>query len=184
MNYIQIVKERKIIDGKLYRKYFIDTNGKEIGIPTGVSCGRHGGRYYVNNSSFCKRFCHIPAIHRSYHDKYSQEQAYMQVIAHMAQYAGKELRTCIALDHVKRAPKHEFTEFDNTKLPVGVCAIRRTNGSVVITSVYYDKDYSRFKTKVLYCGTANTWRANFQKVLEKAVALREDSLKEYLKLIN
>lgn len=187
MNYIDIIKERKIIDGKLYRKYFVDSKGNLVGIPLGVTFATMRSINYVRNKncpfsgypgfgSFC-----IP-----YHDAKSQEQAILKII---------RINDTLSQDATPTAPKADksvehskgnvFHGFDMSRLPSGISIHYIAKNDRFIFSVsYFDEQANLFRCKQIYIGTTNTWEHKLESALEKALELRKTTLERFNDLTN
>lgn len=188
MDYIGIIKQRKIISGKLYHRYFIDSAGKEIGIPAGIYCYTGGPRQlyeFVTNIGLKRQFPDAVTFTFSYNNKQTQEKAIKDMIAACSTLTRGTNKTCVGLGRKKNRLVINNEEIDSGELPHGVTFHDYINNGtpckLFAVSYFYPKK-NTFSTKVVYIGTENTWRQNYAKALKKAIALREESLELYNKL--
>lgn len=181
MDYLGIIKQRKVIDGKLYHRYFVDNTGKEIGIPTGIYCASTARMYeYVTNHGIKKQFPDALTFTLKYNNKETQEKALKAIIAASSTMTGNANITC-----GRRREERTDKDFGVTDLPVGITfnAAHTRHGLVMGFGVsYYNKTEKGFRSTRIYCGTEKTWRQNYTKTLKKAIALREESLVIYRQL--
>lgn len=181
MNYVEIIKKRVLIDGKLYRRYFVDDSGSAIGIPIGITCGAYGKGNYVVNHNLVRSRKEIPRAMFPYRDALSQQAAIKDMIAYCERNGGKDLSTCNSTRNKKRTvPARE--DFVGIKLPYGICLFKSAKNNVQISISCYDDAKKRFHHRTVYCGTENTWRQNFKSKLEQAIRIRRANLAHYNKL--
>ena len=187
MNFIKIIRERKIIGGKLYRKYFIDSNGKPVGIPIGITFAKKNNHNYITNNNFeSKGNLGFGTCTVSYHDAATQEAALIKVININRSLTKDKTPTSVKAD-VKRKCKDDdfFSGFDKSEIPVGISIYHRPSRDCVLLSIsFFDDKKFKFVNRQMYIGTRSTWRDNFEKVLQKAVELRQSSLTKYNDLTN
>lgn len=190
MDYIGIIKQRKVINGKLYHRYFVDSAGEEIGLPAGIyltTSGPFSKHNYVTNSGIRKQFPGSMGFAFPYNNKQTQEKALKDMIVACATLTHSANKTCTRLRNLKKTTIDHGEEFDPSELPAGVSFVnnraKRTPFKVFAVS-YYDPVKKGFSCKTIYVGTENTWRQNYAKNLKKAIVLREESLKIYRELIN
>jgi hypothetical protein len=186
MDYVGIVKQCKLIDGKLYHRFFIDREGKEVGIPAGIyAIGNGKGHNYVINQRISKQFPGAPAISFRYSDKYTQEDAIKKMIAACSAMTNDQNRTCT--NSRKRKSPKDLTPLgiQVDELPFGITFQNYNSNDTrlyVFGVSYFDRKKNGFRSTSIYCGTENTWRQNYAKKLKKAIALREESLEIYRQL--
>lgn len=187
MNFVTIIKERKIIDGKLYRRYFTDSAGVDVGIPIGISVTCSTSRNYVGNMNYVLKnkpgyvACLIP-----YHDKLSQEAALKEAIKNTEYIADKTVSTAPKANKPKKVTNPTFfKDFDKSKLPPGVSIHHVPDtGKVIFNICHFDEKLNKFKNKSMYVGNVRTWRLNLDTVMEKAILLRSSTLARYKELTN
>lgn len=187
MNFIKIIRERKIIRGSLYSRYFIDSKGNLVGIPLGVSFATVKSINYVkNNNSPFKNYPGFVSCCIPYHDAESQETAILKMI---------RINGTLSQDAVPTAPKADkprarsegdvFRGFDMSRLPSGVSIHYLVKCNRMIFSVsYFDEQTSLFRNKQIYIGTRNTWSHKLESALEKALELRKATLERFNGLTN
>lgn len=180
MDYIGIITARKIIDGKLYRRYFIDSQNKEVGIPVGVQCVKMGAYNYVAARDLN---CDVAKTGISYTDKQTQEAALKKMISVLSVPELNVIKTSPSERVKKKALRvTECSGIDNSTLPVGITLLAKKKKhctEYVIAVSYYNTIKKRFSCKIFYCGGINTWRNRYEQMLQKAIKLRQDSLVEY-----
>lgn len=187
MDYIGIIKERKIIDGTIYRRYFIDSNGKPVGIPIGITFAKTNNHNCITNNNFeSKGNLGFGTCMVSYHDAATQEAALIKVININRSLTKDKTPTSVKAD-VKRKGKGDdfFSGFDKSDIPVGISIYHRPSHDCVLLSVsFFDDKKFKFVSRQMYVGARSTWRDNFEKVLQKAIELRQSSLTKYNDLTN
>lgn len=173
INYIDIKKERKIINGKLYARYFIDSQGNEVGIPTGV---------YINSSMSSIRYRHSLRnpfkIKKGflYHDKESQEKALHDMIKLIHSCLGENIQTVRNKDIHKKITKKYYENVHFPELPIGLNLSMDFRGRVQLSVSVFDPIKNRFASKKLYVGYKDTWLDRVNNVIEKALGMRQQSL--------
>lgn len=185
MNFIKIIKERKLIDGKIYRKHFIDSEGKEIGIPQGVYIDNTACIGYVRVRPDKVKYPDSFGVRTPFHDKRSQEQAFKKSISIIGTLSANSVATsCSTRGGRQKTPPHPTFDIDTSELPTGIIACVDAKRRLVLTirASYFDASKGAFRQKTLYVGTANTWKPNYARKLQEAVAIREESLKIHEKL--
>lgn len=185
MDYIGIIKERKVIDGKLYRRYFIDSEGKEIGIPQRVYLEERMHHSYMYVRPDKEKYPGFGTVGIPFHDKQSQERALKDSIKILEALIKDTLLTsCSSRQRRERVELPSVFNIDASELPAGVMVFvqPRNSLSLVIGVNYFDEGTGRFKKKNIYVGTPNTWKQNYANKLQEAVTLREASLKIHEKL--
>lgn len=186
MDYIGIIKERKMINGKLYRKYFIDSEGKEIGIPPHVVLRKVRGIFYVITDLKKENYPDSFFLHQKYTDKSSQEAAIKRCIEMTKTMTRQDSGTMPAIRRSGR--KNEaLTQLglDRSEIPGGICVKivnRRNTAFVQIVTSYFDSKEMKFRNKTMYLGTLSTWKERWSKRFQEAISLREESLKLYNEL--
>lgn len=184
-DYVGIVKQRKVIDGKLYRQYFTNSKGVDVGIPVGIHIRKDNSVTYAYVK--WNKINHSPdaGAYVPYIDRITQENALVKCINIMAAYGkGKCPTCCTTRTRRKAAVLHPAFIVDTADVPPGVSV--HTSGKQnlhmsIIVSVF-DLSKSRFCTKTLYVGTINNWKDRYAKKLEEAISLRNESLKLYNEL--
>lgn len=186
MDYIGIIKKRKVIDGKLYSRYFVDLEGKEIGIPAGVYICKNKGIRYVLVRLNKEKYPDAFSVSTPYTDRVTQEEAYKRSIVIInALGKGNNRTTCSTKPGHKRVPLHPAFNVDLSEVPSGVCVVSSiTNNMPIlqISVVYFDPVKNIFIPKAIYVGTINNWKDRYPQKLKEAIALREDSLKRHNEL--
>lgn len=185
MNFIKIIRERKIINGSLYRRYFIDSKGNAVGIPIGITTFNAKGQNYVSNSNLkCTGdigSCAIP-----YKDAATQEAAYLKMIKINETVTHGAIPTAPKADKRKKIMHDDFScGYDKSKLPTGVNLHHLVKTKRVVINVsYFDKGRNKFHNKQLYVGTFSNWESRVEQVIQKGIELRESSLVIYNELTN
>jgi hypothetical protein len=189
MDYVGIIKQRKIIDDKLYHRYFVDNEGREIGIPAGIyltNDGRDRTRGYVTNAWIKKQFPDVLTFTFSYVDKSTQEKALKDMITACSALTKDAIKTCTRLRNKKNVTANvPNEEIDMGELPPGISFVdagTRRCPAKSFTVSCYNIQKKGFFGRLIYIGTENTWRKNYAKCLKKAVTLREESLAIYCQL--
>ena len=186
MDYLNTTKQRKIIKGQVYRRYFVDSAGEEIGIPMGITLSKKADYTYVQIRLNKQKYPDFFRMYIAYDDKQSQELAYKKsiaIVAHLSKGKGStipNIRECAT-----RKDLHPAFDIDRSKIPSGVAVhscMAKNYPFLKIMVTYFDSDKKRFMPKSMYGGTANTWRSIYPQKLEEAIKLREDSLKLYNEL--
>lgn len=187
MNFIKIINERKIIEGCLYRRYFIDSKGNPVGIPVGVSRIKANGHSYIakiNNKNI--KTSKFGSFMVPYHDAATQEEAYIRVIKIVDTLSNNGNPTAPKADRPS-ANKDDsvFHGFDKSTLPAGLSLhyYEKLN-RVVINVCYFDEPKKRFLNKSVHVGTRDTWTGRLGSALAKATELRQTSLARYNELTN
>lgn len=184
MDYLNIIKERKIIDGKLYKSYFIDLEGKGIGIPSRIYLTHTRNRYFVSVIPNKKKYPDSTRVYLSYHDKVSQEIAFKKCIVILKTLTKNTPRTADGLHSTTvKNPTDDLFQIDVKELPIGVSlnAYVKKGGTRCInfTVCYFNAKEKRFRNKKIYVGTSNTWKERYPQKLQEAITLREETLKLY-----
>lgn len=186
MDYIGIIKERKIIDGKLYKSYFIDSEGKPIGIPIGVTMTKGGGIFYISVRLNKKKYPDAFRTFTPYTDKITQEHAYRKSIGIINSLGKGSNKTCYSTRFgCKKVALHPEFDIDLSEVPIGVAVhscVSKGYPFLKITVTCFDPTQNKFRPKGLYAGTPNTWRRLYLQKLQEAITLREESLKLYNEL--
>ena len=187
MNYINIIKERKVIDGKLYKSYFIDSEGKGIGIPSRIYLTHTRNRYFVSVIPNKKKYPDSTRVYLSYHDKASQEIAFKKCIVILKTLTKNTSGTADGLHSTTvKNLTDDFSQIDVKELPIGISLNTYVNKDgtrcLNFTVCYFNVKEKRFRNKTIYVGTSNTWKERYPQKLQKAITLREESLKLYNKL--
>lgn len=183
MDYIGIIKGNKVIGGKLYRRHFIDSEQKEIGIPTGVDFCSKGDYNYVTNANKVYRSKTGEIIMLPYYNKVQQETAIKKMILINKTLFKDDFRTAKLLKTKKAQTRLE--EEYGLNLPIGIVLCRQEGENVIrykLSVTVYSLDKKRSNSKSVYCGTENTWKRNFESTLAKAVKIRDESVALYGKL--
>lgn len=186
MDYVGIIKERKVIDGKLYRKYFIDSEGKEVGIPPYIGLVTLGNKDYVYVKPNKKKMTKCMYIYEPYHDKQTQIEKLEQCIKIVKTLVGHEYATSPPKrETIKRAKGAEALGLDVSDVPSGVVvSLHKTkNPFVSIVVSYFEPTKRTFTNKNIYVGNMNTWKQSYARKLQEAICLRESSLELYNSLI-
>lgn len=184
-DYVGIVKQRKIVEGRLYNRYFVNSEGKIIGIPIGVIIKQENGINYVY---FCSNSDRMPAnsfCQFSYADKVSQENALISLIKLINARSKAINTTCISTrTRIKECKLHSAFNIDVSKLPTGVslCSLNKGTLRLVIVVSRFDESKNRFSSKTVYVGTINNWKERYEQKLEEAIKIRNESLKTYNEL--
>ncbi len=184
-DYVGIVKQRKIVEGRLYNRHFVNSEGKTIGIPIGVIIKQENGINYVYFRSNSDKMPANSFCQFSYVDKVSQENALISLIKLINARSKAINTTCNAIiAKVKTGKTCSKFDIDVSKTPTGVsaCSIGPGTPRLVLVVSYFDKSKNRFCTKSLYVGTINNWKERYAKKLEEAISLRNESLKLYNEL--
>lgn len=187
MNFIKIIRERKIIGGSLYRRYFIDSKGNAVGIPIGVAQLRSKGHSYIANvSGQTAAQSKFGSYMIPYSDAATQEAAYLQIIKIIDTLSCNRNPTAPKADKCKvRKDDADFYGFDKTTLPSGVSLHYYDKLNLVTINVSYFSDTkNKFVNKSIYVGTKNTWQDRLNSALARAVELRQSSLTKYNDLTN
>lgn len=181
IDFVGIVKKRIVIDGALYNRYFLDLDGRRVGIPMGIyfHAPKHSYPAVYIHYKVAERYG-IQALRILYKDELSQRDA---------------IRTAIEALRPKLEPrKISFDapmqdnpiELVNVTMPKGICLVSSRAGTVKsqiqFSVCVFDEKRLKIVTKILYCGTPSTWRRNFASAYRKAVELREKSLRAYYEL--
>jgi hypothetical protein len=186
MNFIKIIRERKIIDGKLYRKYFIGSEGKEVGIPPYVSLVKIRAIFYVRIHLRNKQYPDTFSTCIPYQDAISQENALRRAIAILTTMTkGKQATTAGVRTYSKRTNSIEKLKLDPKEIPDGISVnLEKESGyeKVTVSASYFDPKINKFRAKRFYIGTLNTWRERYPAKLQEAITHREESLKLYTAL--
>ena len=185
MDYVGIIKQRKIIGGMLYRKYFIDSEGKEVGIPPYIGLVTIGNKDYVYVKPNKKKMTKCMYIYEPYHDKQTQIEKLERCIKIVKTLVGHEYTTSPPKRQtVKRTKGADALGLDVSDVPSGVVvSLHKTKTPFVSIVVSYFEPLKRtFTNKYIYVGNMNTWKQNYARKLQEAITLREDSLKLYNKL--
>lgn len=185
--FIKIIKERKVIDGNLYRKYFIDSEGKEIGIPPYVYHTQLKGYLYVKVDAGKIKQAKFFSVFEQYHDVVTEERALKRCIAIVKNLlSNRHVTAPKPRKIIEKTCKSEYMGIDATELPTGVSFNKKhvSNNTLFNFSIYlFDSSKNKFHQKKIYVGTLQTWRTNYAKKLALAISLREKSLQEYNLLI-
>ena len=185
MDYIGIIKERKVIDGKLYRSYFVDSNGKDIGIPAYVKLMTTGNIDYVAVHPNQKKFPGSITTHDAYVDAVTQEIKLKRAIEIIKTLLKDNYSTAArARSTSKKNDAHNLLGIDELDIPVGVSVqVRKGNNPFISIGIsVFDLDKKKFNVKQIYVGTMNNWKERWAEKLQEAIALREESLKLYNEL--
>lgn len=185
-DYIGIVKQRKVIDGKLYRQYFTNSNGVDVGIPIGISNVKINGVAYV-----CVRWNKTNVLTDAgacipYTDRVTQENGIVKCIGIISAYGKDKCSSCCSTRTKRRFTSiHPAFAVDVSDVPPGVSVhtsnSKQTLQMSIIVSVF-DLSKGRFCTKTIYVGTINNWKDRYAKKLEEAIEIRNESLKTYNEL--
>lgn len=187
MNFIKIIRERKIIGGSLYRRYFMDSKGNAVGIPIGVTQLKSKGYSYIANvNSQTATQSKFGSYMIPYRDAATQEAAYLQIIKII------DTLSCDKNPTAPKAGKHkvskadpDFHGFDKSALPSGVSLHYYDKlNRVTINVCYFNDTKNKFVNKSIYVGTKNTWQDRLNSALARAVELRQSSLTKYNDLTN
>ena len=187
MNFIKIIRERKIIRGSLYRRYFIDSKGNAVGIPIGVTQLKSKGYSYIANvGSQTATQSKFGSYMIPYSDAATQEAAYLQIIKIIDTLSCNRNPTAPKADKYKvRKDDADFYGFDKSTLPSGVSLHYYDKlNRVTINVCYFNDTKNKFINKSIYVGTRNTWPDRFSTALAQAVELRQSSLTKYNDLTN
>lgn len=185
MDYIGIIKERKVIEGKLYRSYFIDSEGKEVGIPAYVMLTSTGNINYVAVHPNQKKFPGSVSTHEAYVDAATQEVMLKRAIVKAKTLLKDDYSTATRARTIsKKNDAHILLGIDETDVPVGVSVQVRKGSNVFITLAvsFFDLHKKKFNAKAIYVGTLNNWKERYPAKLQEAITLREESLKLYNEL--
>lgn len=185
MDYVGIIKERKVIDGKLYRRYFIDSEGKEIGIPSYVRLVSVGNVNYVSVHPNQNKFPGSGTVHEAYTDAVTQEIKLKRAIVTVKNLLKEDYSTAQrARTSSKKNDAHILLGIDEADIPVGVSIQVRKGNNVFITLAvsFFDSCKKKFSAKAIYVGTLNNWKERYPTKLQEAITLREESLKLYNEL--
>jgi hypothetical protein len=186
VDYIDIIKQRKVIDGFLYNKYFIDAQGKEVGLPTGVGLTNCRGICYVEVKPNKKKYPDSFRVFIAYSDKATQEQAFKKAINVIGALSKRDNRTSYSTRQgFKAVPLHPAFDVDLSEVPAGVAVnsyVTKGVAMLKITVSCFDRVQNKFNSKKFYAGTSNTWRGIYPHKLKEAISLREESLKLYNEL--
>jgi hypothetical protein len=177
MNYIDFIKERKIIDGKLYSRYFIDSDFNEVGICIGITVINAKNYGYVTDKYFCKKYNLTPTF-VPFHNRTEEELAYKKINALIAQRSSGEIFTANAT----RTRSKKAENYNNEVTPDGINFVITKGGGLNFAVSFYNKKYKRFYTKSLYVGMPYNYKQRYQEMLEKAIKLRNESLEAYKEL--
>ena len=184
-DYVGIVKQRKIVEGKLYNRYFVNSEGKTIGIPIGVNIKQENGINYVYFRSNSDRMPANSFCQFSYADKVSQENALVSLIKLINARSKATNTTCTSTrTKIKVDRLHPAFGIDVSKLPAGVslCSLNKGTLRLVLVVSRFDESKNRFSSKTVYVGTINNWKDRYAKKLEEAIEIRNESLKTYNEL--
>ena len=187
MNFIKIIRERKIIGGSLYRRYFIDSKGNAVGIPIGITLLKSKGYSYVANvNSQTATPSKFGSYMIPYRDAATQEAAYLQIIKIIDTLSHDRNPTAPKAGKCKvRKVDANLYGFDKTILPSGVSLHYYDKlNRVTINVSYFSDTKNKFVNKSIYVGTRNTWPDRFIAALAQAVELRQSSLTKYNDLTN
>lgn len=182
-DFVGIIRTRKLIDGKLYNRYFVDSNGVEVGILDGVKITTSKGRNVVTIQSHVVKRMGIVNLCLNYTDRFTQEKAIFGINKALSSQVKNLATETVAYTVSKR--KEEKTK-DNG-LPNGINFVFIT-GTKTKNAFYqfvvgvYVPTTRRFTNTIVYCGTVNTWRSRYDGALEKAIRLRQESIDQYEKL--
>lgn len=181
-DYVGIVKQRKIVEGRLYNRHFVNSEGKTIGIPIGVIIKQENGINYVYFHSNSDKMPANSFCQFSYVDKVSQENALISLIKLINARSKTINITCNSTrTRIKERGLHSAFNIDVSKLPTGVslCGLNKGTLKLVIVVSRFDESKNRFSSKTVYVGTINNWKERYAKKLEEAISLRNESLKLY-----
>lgn len=186
MDYVGIIKERKVIDGQLYRKYFVTSEGEVVGIPLYISLVKYQESFYVRVAPDKKKHPGSFVVNERYCDASTQELAMLRAIAIIkTMIKGKQ----VTAPHIKIKPKSTSTieklGLDTKEIPDGISVnLQKGVGCEVVTvsASYFDPKINEFRCKKFYIGTLNTWKERYPAKLQEAITLREESLKLYNEL--
>lgn len=188
MDYLNIIKDRKIIKGKLYRKYFVDSTGANVGIPIGVGFLRRNKKNYVTNENMIKRHPGSYPVSFMYHDALTQEDGIKKTISaieFLTKHQGLTSPRVKTKKSSKVSNESMLSGVDKTKLPVGITLtyVNKIN-TIRFDVCRFDNNKKKFVNYSIYCGTPNTWRNNYEATLAKAIKMREESLQLYNGLVS
>jgi hypothetical protein len=175
MDYIGIIKKRKIVDGKLYRSHFISRKETEVGIPAGVTMTTTTGNHYVTNKSLAMRFPGTDIFYFPYKDRESQENALLRMIDLVGKLT--EGRNVTATNTRER--KSTTANYDNVDTPNGINLFLTNRDRIVLSVSYFDFGKLKFCTKNMHCGTVDNWKQKYPEKLQQAIMLRNRSLEIY-----
>ena len=185
-DYVGIVKQRKVIDGKLYRQYFTNSKGVDVGIPVGIHIRKDNSVTYAYVK--WNKINHSPdaGAYVPYIDRITQENALVKCINIMAAYGKGKCPTCCTTRTKGRTKAlHPAFVVDISDVPTGVyvftSASKQTTQMSINVSVF-DLSKGRFCRKTIYVGTINNWKERYEQKLEEAIEIRNESLKTYNEL--
>ena len=186
-DYIGIIKQRKVIDGKLYRQYFTNSKGVEIGIPIGVYNVKVNGTAYVGVSWNKTKVLTDVGAAFSYTDRITQENSIVKCIDLISTYGkGKCSSCCSTRTKGRTKALHPAFAVDISDVPTGVYVftsiVKQKTLQMSINVSVFDPSKGRFCGKTIYVGTINNWKERYAKKLEEAISLRNESLKTYNEL--
>lgn len=169
IDYIKVYHDRKIIDSKLYSRYFIHED-KEIGIPNGVTFYRKNeNAKYIRLTSTDT----VKGMSIRYDSKESQIHALLKIIK--VKSMQPDARVSVDLKINKRSSTKNGI---NKELPSGICVLpRKTNGHLynrVVVNIFKE-DKMRFVPLHLHAGRADD-SVRLQEVISRAIELRKSSL--------
>ena len=169
IDYVKVYQDRKIIDGKLYSRYFIHED-KEIGIPNGVTFYRKNeNAKYVRLTGTQT----VKGMSIRYDSKDSQIQALLKIIKIKSMQP--DMRSTIDLKINKRSVTKNGI---NKTLPSGVCVLPRTINKNTYNRVVvnvFNLDKNRFIPVHLHAGRIDD-HAKLQETINKAIAMRKASM--------
>lgn len=185
MNFVNIIKERKIIDGMLYRRYFVDSEGIEIGIMSGISTTTAYDNHYVVSKLPAKKYPSFQGRCFSYFDKNSQEQAFKEAIAAtklQLEAMPKLTEGVRSLPSIRKTRIKKVNAFLGEILPSGIAIHHQASGRYVLNVSVFDHNKNKFVNVSMHCGNETTVQSRFHEILDKAIKLRKESLVAYNKL--
>ena len=185
-DYVGIVKQRKVIGGKLYRQYFVNSNGVEIGIPIGIYNVKVNGTAYVGVRWNKEKVLTDAGGSFPYTDRITQENSIIKCIDLISTYGKEKCSSCCST-RTKGRTKVLNPAFvvDISDVPTGVYVFTSTSKQTLQMSIIvsvFDLSKGRFCGKTIYVGTINNWKDRYAKKLEEAISLRNESLKLYNEL--
>lgn len=186
-DYVGIIKQRKVIDGKLYRQYFVNSNGVEIGIPIGIYNVKVNGTAYVGVRWNKEKVLTDAGASFPYTDRITQENSIVKCIDLISNY-GKDKHSSCCSTRTKGRTKalHPAFAVDISDVPTGVYVftsiVKQKTLQMSINVSVFDPSKGRFRGKTIYVGTINNWKERYAKKLEEAISLRNASLKLYNEL--
>lgn len=178
MELVKIISSRIVIGANVYSRYFVDTDGQIVGIPTGISfafdvssCGR-----YVS-IRYCVKIKNLPRLNGTMYANTTRSLCDVLKKCIAKHLANQEKPSSYSNGNIDR--KQTKQNYAGVITPVGVSFYKKSSGHIGFSVNTIDEKTLKRRSEFWYCGSVNTWRARYFKTLKMVLKYKRANDKLY-----